>query len=461
VENAKAIAHQIALPEPSEAEQQNNSRVVPTNSATAVEPQDTDSTKKKSAALRPILLGSASGSPVYFDPQNLTRPLDNNNIMVTGSSGKGKTQFIKAFSAHLRQQDRNVLMIDFKNDFAGDLHFTQSLGLTCSHVSFDGLPFNPLIPVPLRKPNSDVEYISISEHINGLVDIFRKTFGLGDQQEVAVKNAIRESFDERGIPSRGTVKYDQGLEFPDFNDVGDRLRESNPAAYNRLDPLFDLGIFPDRVRHIRFDSILNFSSVIDISQIQNDRIKNAVAKILVISAHRYYNARPHSGLLKQFFIFDEAHRILDTEFVLQFVRECRAYGVGVLLSSQYPSDFPADISSSLNTKVIHGNGPERDRVKEISRTVGNLVPDEQIAGLGMFQAIIASPQYSGVTFNTLSYPMLLVLLALGKEAHPIETLVVPGIDPTRLDVGHLVDLLMRMGLAELVTGGYRAKPMDE
>jgi DNA phosphorothioation-dependent restriction protein DptH len=111
--------------------------------------------------------------------------------------------------------------------------------------------------------------------------------------------------------------------------------------------------------------------------------------------------------------------------------------------------------------VIHGNGPERDRVKEISRTVGNLVPEEQIAGLGMFQAIIASPQYSGVTINTLSYPMLLVLLALGKEAHPIEALVVPGIDPTRLDVGHLVDLLMRMGLAELVTGGYRAKSLDE
>lgn len=409
------------------------------------------------SSLKPIMLGSADGLPIYFDPQHPARPLDNNNIMVTGSSGKGKTQFIKAFSAYLRQQNRNLLMIDFKNDFAGDTYFVQSLGLKCSHVSFDGLPFNPLIPVPLRKPNSDVEYISISEHVNGLVDIFRKTFGLGDQQEVAVKNAIRDCFEERGIPPRGTVRYDSTLVFPDFNDVGDRLCESNPQAYNRLDPLFDLGIFPSSARHIRFDAVLEYSSIIDISQIQNDRIKNAVAKMMVISAHRYYNARPHSGILKQFFIFDEAHRILDTEFVLQFVRECRAYGVGVLLSSQYPSDFPQDISSSLNTKVIHGNGPERDRVREIGRTVGNSIPEDQIAGLGMFQAIIANPQYAGVQMNTISYPMLLVLLALGEGIHPVEQLVVPGLDATRLSISHLVDLLARMGLVELVSGGCRRR----
>jgi DNA phosphorothioation-dependent restriction protein DptH len=346
-------------------------------------------------------------------------------------------------------------MLDFKNDFASDSVFLQRAQLDCCYVSFDGLPFNPLIPAPLRRPGSDTEYIAISEHINGLVDIFRTTFGLGDQQEVAVKNAIRESFEERGIPSKGTIKYDSGLNFPDFNDVGQRLQATNQNAYNRLDPLFDLEIFPASSRDKSFNALLEISTVVDVSQIQNDRIKNAVAKILVMSAHRYYNSRPHSGVLTQFFVFDEAHRILDSEFLLKFVRECRAYGVGVLLSSQYPTDFPPDISASLNTKIIHGNEANKDRVKDIIRLVGNGISDERIAELAMFQAIVTNPQYPPVIVNTLSYPMLLLLDSIGTETVSVDKLVVNGVDSSRLDISHLVGLLMKMGMLEKVSNGIR------
>ena len=407
-------------------------------------------------ALKPILLGTAGASGYFYAPQNSERPLDNYNVMVTGSSGKGKTQLIKTLVCRLREQGRNVLLLDFKNDFASDQHFLETAKLHAQYVSFDGLPFNPLIPVPLKRPNSESEYLPVSEHINGLVDILRGTFNLGDQQEVAVKNAIRESFEGRGIPSRGAVSVTPGLDFPDFNEVGDKLESLNQNAYNRLDPLFDLGIFPVESRLRRFDAMLDESYVVDLSKIQSDRIKNAVAKILVMSAHRFYNAREHSGTLRQFFVFDEAHRVLDSEFVLQFVRECRAYGVGVVLSSQYPTDFPADISASLNTKFLHGNGADKGRVRDIEKLVGGSLPEEQVERLSMFQAILTNSQYEPVIIRTIGYPMMLVLDAIAKAGViKRQDLAVPGVNADRLNLEYLVSALMEMGIVEETGAGLR------
>jgi hypothetical protein len=428
-----------------------------TNNTATVSSVKTEDAVVPLGALQPVLLGTADGVKLFYDPQNRQTPLDNYNVMVTGSSGKGKTQLIKAIVSRLREQNRNVLLLDFKNDFASDEHFVKKARLQPQYVTFDGLPFNPLIPVPLRRPGSPKEYLSISEHINGLVDIFKKTFGLGDQQEVAVKNAIRECFEARGIQSRGTVEVRADIDYPDFNDVGDKLRDTNPNAYNRLDPLFDLGIFPPSSRLTRFDTMLNGSIVVDLSQIQSDKIKNAVAKILVMSAHRYYNAREHSGHLRQFFAFDEAHRVLDSDFLLQFVRECRAYGVGVLLSSQYPTDFPADVSASLNTKIIHGNGADRDRVRDITRLVGGLVSDEQIVQLSMFQAIVSNPQYQPTIVKTIGYPMMLVFDAIRESGGVARSeLRVEGVDPARLNVAYLVYALMDMGVVVEASGVLRA-----
>lgn len=406
--------------------------------------------------LAPILIGTANGGNYYYDPQNQDTPLDNYNLMVTGSSGKGKTQLLKTIICRLRQQDRNVLLLDFKNDFASDQHFLETAKLRGQYVTFDGLPFNPLIPMPLRRPNSNAEYLPVSEHINGLVDILRSTFNLGDQQEVSVKNAIRKAFEDRGIPSRGSISVSSELDFPDFNEVGSILSASNPNAYNRLDPLFDLGIFPAESRFKRFDAMLDDAYAVDLSQIQSDRIKNAIAKILVMSAHRFYNAREHSGTLRQFFVFDEAHRVLDSEFVLQFVRECRAYGVGVILSSQYPTDFPPDISASLNTKFLHGNGADKSRVRDIAKLIGNSVPEEQIERLSMFQAILSNSQYDPISIKTIGYPMMLVFDAIA-QAEPVnrQNLSVPGVNSDRLNIDYLISSLMEMGLIEETSLGLR------
>jgi DNA phosphorothioation-dependent restriction protein DptH len=153
--------------------------------------------------------------------------------------------------------------------------------------------------------------------------------------------------------------------------------------------------------------------------------------------------------LRQFFVFDEAHRVLDTEFLVRFVRECRAYGVGVLLSSQYPTDFPQEVSASLNTRVLHGNGTERERVRDIVRMLGSTTDEATIAQMGLFEAFVSSPHHDAIDIRTLAYPHYLVLSALGgSQGVRRDELQVDGVDRERLSLGFLLDALLDMGLAE-------------
>lgn len=398
---------------------------------------------------------------VRFDPQSEQRPLDNYNMMITGSSGKGKTQLVKALVAELRRQHRRVLMLDFKNDFASDGVFLALSQLHCRYVTFDGLPYNPLIPVPVTHPGTGERVFQISQHITGITSTLAKTFGLGAQQEASLKEIIRECYRDRGLDPSGNIPCREDADFPDFNDVGERLRTSNPAAYNRMDPLFDLGVFSSACRRTNFENVLQSSTVIDLSQIQSDAIKNAIAKILILSAHAYYNARPHTGILNQFFVFDEAHRVLDAEFLARFVRECRAYGVGVLLSSQNPMDFPEEISASLNTKILHGNGAERERVRDIIRTVGGALDEAEVARMGLFDALISNPHYHATKFRTLPYPYYLVLVAL-RQANEISRreLRVEGIVTERLSLDYIIDGLIAMGLAQEDNGLLRPRGLS-
>jgi DNA phosphorothioation-dependent restriction protein DptH len=401
-----------------------------------------------SSELQRIIVGSSTSEPVYYDPKNRRSPLENMNMMITGSSGKGKTQLVKSLACALREQDRRVLLLDFKNDYASDGAFCRRARLDRQFVAFDGLPYNPLIPAPTRHPATGAPVLLCSQHIAGIASVLRTAYGLGIQQEAKFKEAIRRCFQERGIDPAGRIPYSESLGFPDFNEVGDRLRVENPLAYNRLDPLFDLGIFRNEDRTKRFDELLTRSLVVDLSAIQSDAIKRTLAQIIVLSAHSYYNAREHSSGARQFFVFDEAHRVLESEFLLRFVRECRAYGVGVILSSQFPAEFGAEVSASLGTKIVHGNDRDEGRVREIVRLLGYQGSEEDIANLGMFEATVLNRQHRNVLVQTLPYAAYVILnfVRENEGATLADLEAVDGLEPTKLDPQFLVNHLRGMGL---------------
>lgn len=386
----------------------------------------------------------------YFDPQSPVDPLDNMNVMVTGSSGTGKTQFLKYLVCMLREQGKNALILDLKNDFASDATFCEKAGLERVFLAFDGMPYNPLIPYPVRHPVTGDLFIQCAQYIAGVSSVLRRTYGLGAQQQAAVKNAIVAAFTSAGIPTTGSAPYTDGLRFPDFSNVGDWLQHDNPSAYNRLDPLFTLGLFKAEFQGQSFHSLVNRPAVLDLSQIPSDEIKNALAQLVVLSAHAYYNTQQQSGAIRQFLVFDEGHRVLTSDYMPRLVRECRAYGVGTILSSQYPTDFPAEISASMATKVVHGNGRDVERVKVIVQMLGCEGREGDVANLERFQAFVDNRHCPHTLLRTMNYPLYLVwsrLQELGTATRE-DLSHVQGFDTAKLPIGNLVHQLELLGLAE-------------
>lgn len=401
--------------------------------------------------LRRIRVGVDDGrNGVYYDPQSPVDPLDNLNLMVTGSSGTGKTQLLKYLICKLREQEKNTFVLDFKNDFASDEHFCSRAMMERVFAAFDGLPLNPLIPYPVRHPGTGRLYIQCAQHIAGVSSVLARTYGLGAQQQAAVKNAIVAAFSGAGIRTTGSVPFTTDLAFPNLADVGDALREDSPTAYNRLDPLFTLELFREAFRHQSFEDMVGQAMVLDLSQIPSDEIRNALAQLLVLSAHSFYNTQPHSGLIRQFLVFDEAHRVLNSDYMLRLARECRAYGVGVVLSSQYPSDFPAEVSASMATRIVHGNGGDAERVKAIVQLLGCRGREGDVAALERFQAFLDNRHHRTTLARTMNYPLYLVWskLAEAREATHDELAAVAGIDTTKLPIRNVVRQLEYLGLAE-------------
>ena len=416
---------------------------------------------ENSSPLLPILLGvNMQVSPIYYDPQKKGQLVENYNIMITGSSGKGKTQLVKTLASEVRRQRKKVVMLDFKNDYSLDSGFLSEAQLNVKHIAFKGLPYNPLIPSPIEDPTSPdrSKVINISQHIAGITSILGKCFDLGAQQQASLKDVIRECFKDKGIPTSGMVKNSDSFVYPDFNDVGEKLKTQNPLAYNRLDPLFDLGIFQAESSQRRFQVSLEDSAVLNVSDIPSEPIKDAIAQIFILSSHAYFNALPHTSTLNILFVFDEAHRVLKSENLARFVRECRAYGVGVVLSSQYPSDFQKDISASLATKVIHGNGPDRDKVRAIINLLSIQDSEERVKDLGLFEAYVSNTQLGAEFINTLSYPYYLVLqkIKFGIDMKLENLNNIDGLDINRISTEEIIKKLRQLSLIEENNGIYIA-----
>ena len=407
--------------------------------------------KKTQNLLKKIFLGvDDARRPVFFDPQSPIDPLDNLNLMVSGSSGTGKTQLLKYLVCKIREQGKKVLILDFKNDFASDPVFANRASLERVFVSFDGILFNPLIPSPVQHPGTGELLVQVGQHISGISSVLKRTYGLGVQQQVAVKNAIVKAFAAKGIPTTGTSKFNPSMHFPDLGNVGKLLWSANPQAYNRLDPLFTLDLFRPSHRRDSFEALVNRSIILDLSQIPSEEIRNTLAELVVLSAHAYYNVQPHSGAIRQVLVFDEAHRVLGSSFMTSLVRECRAYGVGTILSSQYPADFPGEISSSMATKVLHGNGRDADKVKAIVQLIGCAGREADVSNLDRFQTFVDNRHTPHTLIRTMNYPLYLVwslLMQQGKFALD-EIANFEGIDSDKLPISNLVRQLEQLGLAE-------------
>lgn len=361
-----------------------------------------------------VFLGTSDAkTPIYWDPHHPDDRLLNFGFLVTGDPGSGKTQTLRVLIDAMARADYPMCILDFKNDYAGE-SFAKPLGLSVYDVSRAGLPFNPLHPVPGMQ--GEVQPI---RHIHTIAEIFQRVFGLGTQQQARLKNALRQGFEDRGINLQHWYRAGE-ITAPGFGDIVEYLREhkESQTLLNRVDPLFDLGLFPsDDTAPMTFGDLLERKVVLDLHDLPNDEIKAAIAELIIIQAHGHALRGEAPRVLRRLFVFDEAWRVKDSQRLQEMAREGRAFGIAIAIGTQFPVDIPDDLAGSLETQIFLSNSEARHQaatVRKLCSSTSTLEGQrvwQKAASLGQLQGFIRNQHYKPYRLMTV-YPHYL------REAEP-------------------------------------------
>jgi Cdc6-like AAA superfamily ATPase len=289
----------------------------------------------KSGHMFRVMLGTKEDNlPVYWEPLALPNP----HLLIVGSPGMGKTQTAKAIIFEAARQNIRSFVIDFANEYSDVVEFVLKPG--------DAVTVNPLDL--LEGGPIDVVF-----RVSGILG---KIFGLGDQQEGLVRNAIKNAYFSAGI-SEDPKTWSKPV--PPFSSIKDYLdglvADGNQAmlaqrTLTRLEPLFDLQVFSGNTQVV-FDQIIKKGATLHLRDLPTEPTKLAVAEFFLRWLwHRVIGEGEIRNQVRLLIVMDEAHKLAyDDSPVADFLRQGRKYGSAVILSTQQPDDFQSKELAFQNT----------------------------------------------------------------------------------------------------------------
>jgi hypothetical protein len=316
----------------------------------------------------PVYIGDSSeGTHVLWDPYREKAPrLNNFGFLVTGDAGSGKTQTIRVLIDSAAHAGLPLCIFDFKNDYS-DAGFACGLSLTVVDVREKGLPFNPLQPPPHGASGSKP-----IDHVFEIAGILKRIYRLGPQQENSLRDAISATYTRAGIDLRDWI-VPTSRSWPSFGDIEQVLLEDqkkNGTLIARLAPLFQLGLFPSDGQAAPFDQMLSKRVVLKLNELPTDEIKAALAEFIIVQLHGYALRGDQPRRLTRLLVFDEAHRVATSPRLEALGREGRAFGVGIVLGTQYPGDIPEATAGALATQLFLLNNQADHRLRVVRQVLG-------------------------------------------------------------------------------------------
>lgn len=347
--------------------------------------------------LRFLVGDTTAGDQVIWEPHKPGALLNNFGFLVSGDPGSGKTQILKALIADVSAINLPVCIFDFKNDYS-EKAFAEKHGFTVYNVNRRGLPFNPLDLTPDDK--GEVQPI---RHIHELSSILDRIFGLGDQQEAQLRAALRRVYEDCGIQTDAWQEVSGLPVAPTFPAVV-RILEADPRTQtlrNRLSPLFDLGLFPERAEGDQsFESLIAARSVLDLHELPSDKIKAAISEFMIVRLHGYILKGEQPRSLRRLLVFDEAWRVKGSIRLQELAREGRAFGVGIVIGTQFPGDIPEELAGNVATQLmLYNQTPDHQRTVVKTLCGRNSGPEaqrlqSQLAHLQQHEGFFRNQQYS-------------------------------------------------------------------
>ena len=269
----------------------------------------------------------------------------NPHLLIAGLPGMGKTTCLANLCKQMVAADIRPVVFSYHQDI--DARLDEAIE-DIRFVDFDGLGFNPLrvIDRSARMAHLDVS--------GAMRDIFTAIYPeLGDIQADRIRRAIKESFEEAGWTS-GEAKTAE----PNFKRFVEILRaDASPdrglrTLLARLGELDDYGFFDvgDETRGSLWQS--EQPVIIRIHTTQNDNLQRAFAYLVFYGLYKDMFRRGVQDRITHALIFDEAHRAAGLKLIPTMAKECRKFGISLVLASQEARDFDVSVFSAIANYLV-------------------------------------------------------------------------------------------------------------
>jgi hypothetical protein len=283
--------------------------------------------------------------------------------------------------------------------------FAEPLGIDVIDVRATGLPFNPLQPPPGGASGAQP-----IEHAYEIAGILRRVFGLGAVQEGRLRDAICAAYQELGIAPREWVEP-TAKSWPIFSRVLDILKDDGGAGplVARLSVLSDLGLFGAAGPSASAGGFFKGRVCLKLADLPTDEVKTTLAEILIVQLHGRILRGEQPRRLTRMLVFDEAHRVKDSKRLEQLAREGRAFGVGIIIGTQFPGDIPETIAGNLATQLFLMNNQAAHRLHVVKQMLGTAATTdaktmlEKLGHLKPLEGLFANSHHYGVFLEILPH----------------------------------------------------------
>jgi DNA helicase HerA-like ATPase len=171
-----------------------------------------------------------------------------------------------------------------------------------------------------------------------------------------------------------------------------------------------LGLFPTSFdQRFSFENFINKRVCLNLKDLPTDEIKTALAEIIIIQLHGYALRGDQPRRLRRMIVFDEAHRVKSSVRLQTLAREGRAFGIGIVIGTQFPGDIPETMAGNLATQLFLMNNQADHRRFVVQQMCGTTSGGkarellEELRSLKPFEGLFANAHYDGVLLTILPH----------------------------------------------------------
>lgn len=327
-----------------------------------------------------ILLGHRSASK---DVRWEVRIEQNPHLMLVGQPGTGKTTALVNICRQLWAQGIAPIVFSYHDDI--DEKLVAALpGLSFADAS--NLGFNPMEVLG----TGNLAYIDTAGQLR---DIFAAIYpDLGELQLATLYDAFKRAYEQNGWNregARGEMPRFSG--FLQILQATSRPDKGTRTLLNRLTELADRGFFEaDTPRPGYLDT--NYPIVLRLHESRAMAAQTAFAAFAFYRIYQDMFRRGRPEKLTHAVLFDEAHRASNLSLIPTMAKECRKFGLSLIVASQEASDFAPELFAAIDStlvlrvtdesaKQIAKNKVVADMQKEMSDRMKQL-PNYEALGFG-------------------------------------------------------------------------------